>query len=108
MNIRYPNITAGSEREQIAQIRSWLHQLVDQLNYATDEGNTGADASGQNMEQAYHELRAMILREIQNLQAAFETLATQTQTAAEHAADRIRFTLDEEGNLYYELDELEE
>lgn len=34
INIRYPNITAGSEREQMAQMRSYLHQLVDQLNYA--------------------------------------------------------------------------
>ena len=105
MNIRYPNITASSEREQIAQIRSWLHQLVDQLNYAPLESGTSAVASGQNMEQAYHELRAMILREIQKLQGAFETLATQTQTAADHAAERMRFTLDEEGNLYYELEE---
>lgn len=105
MNIRYPNITAGSEREQIAQIRSWLHQLVDQLNYAPAEGGTSAAASGQNTEQAYHELRAMILREIQKLQAAFETLAAQSQTAADHAAERMHFTLDEEGNLYYELEE---
>lgn len=34
MNFRYPNINGRSEREQIAQIRSFLHQLVDQLNYA--------------------------------------------------------------------------
>lgn len=34
IHIRYPNITAGSEREQMAQMRSYLHQLVDQLNYA--------------------------------------------------------------------------
>jgi hypothetical protein len=34
INIRYPNITALSEKEQLAQVKSYLHQLVDQLNYA--------------------------------------------------------------------------
>ena len=32
-NIRYPNINGLTEREQLAQIKSFLHQLVDQLNY---------------------------------------------------------------------------
>ena len=34
MNIRYPNISGKTEAEQIAQIKSYLHQLVDQLNWA--------------------------------------------------------------------------
>lgn len=33
INIRYPNITGTSDKEQIAQIKSYLHQLVEQLNY---------------------------------------------------------------------------
>ena len=32
--IRYPNITAKSNEEQLLAIRSYLHQLVDQLNVA--------------------------------------------------------------------------
>lgn len=32
--IRYPNITAKSNEEQLVAIRSYLHQLVDQLNVA--------------------------------------------------------------------------
>lgn len=31
--IRYPNITGRTPEEQIAQLKSYLHQLVDQLNY---------------------------------------------------------------------------
>lgn len=40
--IRYPNITGKTEREQIVQIKSYLHQLVDQLNYVLPllEGST--------------------------------------------------------------------
>lgn len=34
MNIRYPNITGKTPEEQLAQMRSYLHQLVDQLNWA--------------------------------------------------------------------------
>lgn len=32
-NFRYPNITGGSEKAKLEQIQSYLHQLVDQLNY---------------------------------------------------------------------------
>lgn len=38
MNFRYPSITGSSEKEQLAQMRSYLHQLVDQLNYAFSVG----------------------------------------------------------------------
>ncbi|MGM9550232.1 MAG: hypothetical protein ACI3V5_10385 [Faecousia sp.] len=34
MNIRYPNITGKTPEEQLSQMRSYLHQLVDQLNWA--------------------------------------------------------------------------
>lgn len=34
MDLRYPNITGGTEQEQIVQMRSYLHQLVEQLNWA--------------------------------------------------------------------------
>lgn len=32
--IRYPNITGKTPEEQIAQLKSYIHQLVDQLNWA--------------------------------------------------------------------------
>jgi hypothetical protein len=35
--IRYPNITGKTPEEQIAQMKSYLHQLVDQLNYLLSE-----------------------------------------------------------------------
>lgn len=34
INLRYPNITALSEREQLAQMKSYLHQLVGELQWA--------------------------------------------------------------------------
>ena len=82
MNIRYPKITAGSEREQIAQIRSWLHQLVDQLNYAMPEGGSGAAQTYevQGAELSYHELRALIMKELKEVQASFERLSASFET----------------------------
>ena len=43
IDIRFPNITGFTEAEQIAQIKSYLHQLVQQLNWAlsTIEASTG-------------------------------------------------------------------
>ena len=32
-NIRFPNITGATDREQLKQIKSYLYQLVEQLNY---------------------------------------------------------------------------
>ena len=43
VELRYPNITAQSEREQLSQFKSYLYQLVGQLQHALSnlEGVTG-------------------------------------------------------------------
>lgn len=48
MSLRYPNITGRTEREQMAQVNSYLRQMVDQLNFALQgQGGTGqAGADG--------------------------------------------------------------
>lgn len=33
INLRFPNITGKTEQEQLTQLRSYLHQLVQELNY---------------------------------------------------------------------------
>ena len=54
MNIRYPNITGATEREQLFQMKSYLRQLVDQLNYEMQTQSqdkptaTGSGADGKN------------------------------------------------------------
>lgn len=32
MKIRYPSVSGGNALKQVAEIRTWIHQLVDQLN----------------------------------------------------------------------------
>ena len=127
VNIRYPNITGRNEKEQIAQIRSYLHQMVDQLNYAlpnlgTGDGSTRQSTSThevQGGELSYYELRSLIIQEIQKIDTMFEQLSKKVETdvdeavktaidengdaIATQAAQKISFTMDEEGNLYYEI-----
>ena len=45
MNIRFPNITGRTEMEQLVQVKSYLHQLADQLNFAMTEVENKVSAS---------------------------------------------------------------
>ena len=157
INIRYPNITALNEREQVAQIKSYLHQLVDQLNYGLANSGTGQTESSQTYsvqggELSYYELRSLIVQQIQEAERLFDQLSAKMEaeylkneklpeaidqalaqakdsgefdgedgytpikgedyftrdeitSVATQAAGRIAFTLDENGNLYYEVEE---
>lgn len=146
VTLRYPNITASSEKEQISQIKSYLHQLVDQLNYAIPtSGAVEQTVNVQGQEISYYDLRTLILQEVQEVQTIFDQLVKQfethyvknsgwtpgmhlatdeegivvtvdtskeideavakalTEDIALQAANKIAFTLDEEGDLYYEV-----
>lgn len=87
INIRLPNITASSEREQLIQVKSYLHQLVSELNWAlstieagTSTGNTAVkkqstvDAvSKQELATSYNELRSLIIKSANTVSAYAET-----------------------------------
>lgn len=161
VNIRLPSINALTEREQIAQIKSYLRQLVEQLNYALSEIGTGNGSTQTTSTQTYevqgddldyYELRTLIIQELEEVQTLFDKLSAkmeseylkeeELQTAidealaqakasgefagadgytpvkgvdyfteeevnsvAVQAAGKISFTLDEDGNLYYEVEE---
>ena len=45
IDIRYPNITGENEAVQLKQMKSYLHQLVDQLNMLTLDGSGGSVAT---------------------------------------------------------------
>lgn len=140
VNLRYPNITAGSPQEQISQIKSYLHQLVEQLNYALPSmGSTSQTYEVQGAEISYYDLRTLIMQELNDVQTTFDQLLKQLEeeyvkrtgweadkrlatdaegkvvavdnsltegdinTVASQAVQKISFTLDEDGNLYYEI-----
>lgn len=127
VNLRYPNITGRSEKEQIAQIKSYLHQLVDHLNFSTSTGTgigTTQTESTQTVEKqgteiSYYELRSLIIQELQEVQKMVDQLEAKyvknsgwpadrymaTNASGNVIAGKLTFTLDEDGNLYYELEE---
>ena len=80
LNLRYPNITARTEREQIAQLKSYLYQLVEQLNNSTalDSGTQQMQSTVtytvQGTEVSYYELRSMIVQQIETLNNQFDEL----------------------------------
>lgn len=125
-SIRYPNINAASEKEQIAQIRSYLHQLVDQLNYALPNAGSGDDSKANNstysvqgQEMSYYELRSLIIKNLQEVQKIAGDLEADFVKKSGWKPDRylvtndngivvsasITFAIDEDGNLYYEVEE---
>lgn len=44
-NLRFPNITAQSDKEKLVQVQSYLHQLVQQLNWAFDNVSGGSSVT---------------------------------------------------------------
>lgn len=94
VNIRFPNITAFSEKEQIAQIKSYLHQLVEQLNYALPNLGSGNGATQtastntyevQGGELSYYEFRSLIIQELQKLDTMFDELSVKVDADVDEA-----------------------
>lgn len=88
VNLRYPNITAGTEKEQLVQIKSYLHQLVEQLNYALPTAGGSASSQTyqvQGAEMSYYDLKSLIMQELQQVEALFDQLSAKMQ--AEYVRD---------------------
>lgn len=85
-NLRYPNIQGKTEAEQLVQVKGYLHQLVDQLNWALSSvesyqgGNTSAPVvykqkepeSAQEAESTFNSIKALIIKSA-DIVKAYET-----------------------------------
>ena len=79
INIRLPNITAATEKEQLIQVKSYLHQLVGELNWALstiESGNsavttktTGSSVTKEEMTTSFNELRSLIIKSANTVSA---------------------------------------
>jgi hypothetical protein len=89
VNLRYPNITGPSDKEQLTQIKGYLYQLVNDLNYSLSVISDGADGKtastkatgasqyeGNAGEVQYSDLRALLAQELQRA----ENLLNQIET----------------------------
>ena len=85
-NIRLPNITANTEQGQLLQVKSYLHQLVQELNFALssiESGNSTAAAAAKKQTSgnavtknelltSYNELRSLIIKSAETVKAYSE------------------------------------
>ena len=84
INIRLPNITAGTEREQLIQVKSYLHQLAQELNWALqtiEAGNSTPKSAKKTTEDvvtqgelktSYNDLRSLIIKSATTISAYAE------------------------------------
>ena len=86
IDLRYPNITGKTDAEQVGQMRSYLHQLVDQLNWALNavESYQGGNASApvvykqdnssapQDAESTFNSIKGLIIKSA-DIVKAYET-----------------------------------
>lgn len=87
-DIRYPNITGGTEAAQLLQVKSYLHQLVDQLNMTlqdmggggytaqavtrtTEDSNAVADKEAQS---TFNSIKALIIKSADIVNAYYQEI----------------------------------
>jgi antirestriction protein len=83
-NFRYPNITGSTDAERIDQIRSFLHQLVQELNWALSTMEPGSDAtsetvSAEDYADMVYELKSLIVQSSSTLNAYYEKINSKLQ-----------------------------
>lgn len=80
INIRLPNINGATEKEQLLQVRSYLHQLAQELNWALStieprNGNevkkaeAGGAATKQELATSFNNLKALIIKSSETVMA---------------------------------------
>ena len=98
VEIRLPNITGTTEKEQLLQLKSYLYQLSEQLQWAFDNinttggsggqggstvvlnpvrgGNTSSGGSSENTGPAFNELKALIIKTADTVDAYYEEITS--------------------------------
>ena len=136
-NIRYPNITAQDQQGKLLQMQSYLHQLVDQLNFSLQAIGNGVNTpvAGQGTNTASKEptaaekqlldsvnnLKSLIIKSANSVRAEMDVLETELQSTYVATSDFGTFqediltrltstaaTLDQAISYYAELNALVE
>ena len=103
INLRFPNITGHTEAEQIAQIKSYLHQLVEQLNWALPSIESGSGAvtatstenpSGDVSAESFYELKSLIIKSSDMLNAYYEKINKKLESQYVSQADFDAYKLE--------------
>ena len=134
IDIRLPNINAANEQGQLSQMRSYLYQLVEQLNWALNTVQDGAvqtvvqpmtapTASGtaaaeQEAQDTFNSIKSLIIKSADIVNAYYETMRLRMdgEYVAESdfgiyrrtTAAEISATRDSVNQLYTDLQSVEE
>ena len=89
IDIRYPNITGENEAAQLMQVKSYLHQLVDQLNMALaasggsaatysskapSRTSTGAVTTDKDVRATFNSIKALIIKSADIVNAYYDEI----------------------------------
>lgn len=131
--LRYPNITAPTQREQLEQVKNYLHQLVEQLNQTAAAGAgtvvmaapvTGRQTTREK-EQDFQRIKALIIKSAQVVEALsqavekrlegqylavseFGTFSQQTAQQLSANAEQLQLVYENLQQLVPEVEDLED
>ncbi len=114
LDLRLPNITATTEREQLVQIKSYLYQLAQQLQWAlttvesTSASNSVAQRSSQNVivqakeedaEVTFNSLKSLIIKSADIVDAYYEEISKRLSGSYVASSDFGTFVEDTEDKI---------
>lgn len=134
IDIRLPNINAANEQGQLSQMRSYLYQLVEQLNWALNTVQDGAvqtvvqpmtaptvsgtAAAEQEAQDTFNSIKSLIIKSADIVNAYYETMRLRMdgEYVAESdfgvyrrtTAAELSATIDSVNQLYTDLQSVEE
>jgi hypothetical protein len=92
IDLRFPNITGATEREQLAQVKSYLHQLVEQLQWALKNVDTSSNTvvatpiarsllpaeqtSTKDSQATFNSIKPLIIKSAEIVQAYYEEISS--------------------------------
>jgi len=89
IDIRYPNLSGNNEQEMIREMRSYLYQLVDQLNVvflsleSAPKNEVHPTQEVQGEEVSYYELKVLTIKAIEELTAKVDKKLGELGVSAE-------------------------
>ena len=134
IDIRLPNINSATEQGQLSQMRSYLYQLVEQLNWALNTVQDGAvqtvvqpmtaptasgtSAAEQEAQDTFNSIKSLIIKSADIVNAYYETMRLRMdgEYVAESdfgvyrrtTAAELSATIDSVNQLYTDLQSVEE
>lgn len=92
-DLRYPNITGVTEREQLSQVKGYLHQLVEQLQWALNNLSTsssgyvvntaprsqGGAAANAASVASFSETKSLVIKTAEIVEACYEEVCSRLE-----------------------------